>query len=307
MRNPRPTTVETSSHILSALKTPDLRAQSSPCEDVSLADSSITTTEEGTTCILPSITSTQATSKSSSSKAACDTSNTALSPTTGPAGAVAPTTAASTYQPRSLRDLVRHDLRSTDPRIVQRALQQITLDCWDDANARSLVARAGGILSICNILEDFQGQHSIELAACQALTKLSLDSDNELAVAELGGVELLWKLATTTENMDPRVTEAAWAALQNCTCQSSSDWHPNMQAWVHILQKNTNPVVAGHVSAATANLCVASPARAQAFGQTGGIVAMAQALEQHWHDESVRTDVAQSLGRVCMSLAHPDK
>lgn len=205
---------------------------------------------------------------------------------------------ASTWQPRSLRDLVRSDLQSDDPTIMERALQQITLDCWDEGPARSLVARAGGIMTIVNLLDDHVHHERIVVAACHALEKLSLDTDNELAVIELGGCDVLWNLANTSAS--GRVQEAAWAALQNCTCQSPIDqW--DMQVWAQeVLPRLQNfPQQMVYAAAAAANVCVAHAEQRRVFGASGGIVAMAVALQQRWADDLVRADLAQSMTRIC--------
>ena len=283
--SPRSGQIDTTAAILSVLHPPTLNHNTphSPSGNASLADSSITTE----VALVPSVALTQQpASVVKAVETSCSVSHHSPS-------------SQSSYQPRTLKDLVKRDLRSSHASTVQRALQQITLDCWDDPSARSMVARVGGILNICTILEEFAGYPPVLVAACQALEKLALDADNELAITEIGGLDLLWKIATT--HTESSVIEAAWAALQNCTCQLQ-EWDTDMQVWVKVLQQTTIPVVAAYASAATANLCVSSLARARAFGQAGGMVAMAQALEQHWHDQDARTDLAQSLARVCESI-----
>ena len=133
------------------------------------------------------------------------------------------------------------------------------------------------------------------------LAKLSLDADNELAVAELGGLDVLWRLATNSPSQ-PRVSQAAWAALQNCTCQLQ-EWDTDMHLWAQVLPHQPSTAVA-HAAAAAANLCVADGARTAAFGQAGGLVALAQVLQENWHDEDVRRDLAASLARVCDCVAN---
>ena len=321
-----PRTLETkTSTLLTALEAPALHhpviSPHSPSGNVSLADSSITTEVAFS---LPNITledeeevievevETPQRPATVSERPSCSSPvppsaqssplRTAVAAPTTPACTITPattTTPQSTYQPRSLKDLVRRDLRSTDAAVVERALHQITLDCWDKGTARSLVARAGGVLSILTVLEDYQGHVNIQVAACHALAKLSLDADNELAVAELGGLDILWRLATASSS--PRVSQAAWAALQNCTCQLQ-DWETDMSLWAQVLSQQPSSAVA-HAAATAANLCVADKDRTATFGQAGGLVAMAQALQENWHDPDVRADVASSLARVCDCVA----
>lgn len=261
-------------------------------DNVSLADSSITT-EVG---FLSNTNHPTATSSSPTTQEA-PASHGSKSNTT--------ITTTSNWKPRSLRDLVRKDLRSSHVDTVERALHQITIDCWDDPKARSAVARAGGILEIVNILEDYGTQQErLATAACQAIEKLALDADNEIAMAAMGGCRLLYQLATTSNS--GRVQEAAWAALQNCTCAATAEgdeW--DMQQWAtQVLPRlQEYPVQLVHAAAASANICVADPQQCHVFGEAGGLVAMATAIRHHWHDTAVRAELAQSMTRICEAVA----
>lgn len=270
-------------------------------DNVSLADSSITT-EVG----FPGTHATTTTTTPLSSLQAPSTPQRGSSPLSNhhpcPNSTFSSTTT-NTWHPRSLRDLVRKDLHSHDMTVVERALHQITLDCWDDLQARSMVARAGGLLTILNLLEDYASEERVAVASCQALEKLSLDADNELAVSEMGGCNILWNLATTS--VSGRVQEAAWAALQNCTCQCHSASPPlDMEIWATevLARLQDYPAQLVHAAAAAANVCVADARQCEEFGKAGGLVAMATALQRHWSNTSVRTDLAQSMTRIFEAL-----
>jgi hypothetical protein len=221
-------------------------------------------------------------------------------------------TATGSYQPRPIKNLIRRDLRSPDEVVVERALQQITIDCFYDASARSLIARSGGLLSIVTAMEDHASNPKIQIAACQALEKLALDGDNEQAVAELGGIEtVLGAMMGHFGNI--RVQEAAWSALQNLTCQNaalelSMDATPgSMMVLVQSLQQHGgHDGVAMHGAATLANLCIPKAARLEQVVQAKGMVLLATLLQDHWANPVARADIGHSLERLCASIAQGD-
>lgn len=267
--------------LLSVLETPTLETEMSS-SNISLADSSITT----------DIVFTHPTTPTKPSQ------KTRTSTKTSPP-----------WQPRSIADLVRHDLPSANIHVVTAALQQITLDCWDDAAIRSTVVRCGGLLAVVQAMETHSSNTVVQVAACQALTKLALDADNEVALAELGGIDAILS-ALMTHFECPDVQTAAWQALQNGTCQAalqrlSLDTAGGMQVLLHAFQQHAphNATAACAAAATVANLCVANPTRTSRVVQANGIVLLAQQLQHHWGDDEARTDLAQSLERLCEGIA----
>ena len=213
------------------------------------------------------------------------------------------------YQPRPLKDLLREDLRSPEKSVIERALQQITIDCFYDHSARSLIARSGGLLSIISTMEDHPENWQIQVAGCQALEKLALDEENEQAVSELGGIDCI--LNGMMRHFDnARVQEAAWSALQNLTCSNSLNettfdttdggMATLVGAFAHYAD---NSDVAMHASATLANLCIPSASRTEQLVAADGVVLLARALQKHWADEDVRVEISHSLERLCDSIS----
>ena len=164
-------------------------------------------------------------------------------------------------------------------------------------------------MAILGILEDSQDERLV-VAACQALEKLALDADNEAAVTEMGGRALLYQLATTSTS--GRVQETAWQTLQSCTCQKSGHVEEDafdMQNWAQVLLPRLQdyPTQLTAAVATAANLCVADPMAAAQFGTAGGLVAMATALQRHWTDAAIRSELAGSMTRICEAVAATDK
>ena len=238
------------------------------------------------------------------------------SSTTSTESLLAPTSLSSSspprspWQPRSIQELIRRDLPSTDAAVVRGALQQITLDCWDCPVARSAVARAGGILAVLSAMERHASTAALQVAACQALSKLALDADNATAIAELGGVDtILGALMTHFEH--PTVQEAAWAALQNCTSTagaalSSLDTTPGaLQVLVQAYRQHAprSATTAGHAAATMANVSVSSVPRTNQIVRANGIVLMAETLQHYWDsDPQAAANVAHSLQRLCGAI-----
>jgi hypothetical protein len=213
------------------------------------------------------------------------------------------------YQPRSLKDLLRNDLRSPDKVVVERALQQITIDCFYDQSARSLIARSGGLLSIIAAMEDHPDCWQIQVAGCQSLEKLALDEENEKAVSELGGIDCIMQAMKNHAN-NIRVQESAWSALQNLTCSNSlqettfDKTEGGMLGLVQWFAKYADHCgVAMHASATLANLCIPNVTRTEQVVNADGVVLLAQALQRHWEDEDVRVEISHSLERLCDSIA----
>eukprot|EP00977_Amphora_coffeiformis_P017817 scaffold5946_cov169-Amphora_coffeaeformis.AAC.1 len=213
------------------------------------------------------------------------------------------------YKPKPLRDLLRRDLRSPDEAVVERALQQITIDCFYDQSARSLIARTGGLLSIIGAMEDHPENPRIQIAACQALEKLALDAENERAVSELGGIDcILGAMMSHFDNI--RVQESSWSALQNLTCSNAltemtfDSTDGGMTMLVRAFEQHaSNSAVAMHASATLANLCIPNAERTEHIVAADGIVTLAKALQQHWSDEVARSEISHSLERLCESIS----
>eukprot|EP00977_Amphora_coffeiformis_P029429 scaffold40678_cov191-Amphora_coffeaeformis.AAC.1 len=294
-------------------------SSSSSSSNVSLADSSIATTEdedcasslvqerkEQQTGPIEKVTQ-QSSPTAAPTKQPTTTTDTAVTITSTTASSLATvsstfstvsSTSATTslpWKPRSLKDLVRRDLTSTDTKVVITALQQITLDCWDCPTQRSAVARAGGVLAVIQTMERHGSDATVQVAACQALQQLVDDStDNQHAVADLGGLDAILA-ALMTHFEDKAVQEAAWAALRFCTAGTASQQRltldtaapgAGLQVLLHAVEQHAphSAVVAGHALSTVSNLCVASAERTHQLVRANGLVLLAQTLQQHHYE-----------------------
>merc|ERR1711939_1207130 len=125
------------------------------------------------------------------------------------------------------------------------------------------------------------GDHpGIQVAACQALEKLALDHENEVAISEVGGLEAV--IDSMMANFeDEKVHEAGWSALWNMTCQCSDpsiDMSEALQALTScMVQHAQQPSVQRNACGTLANLCQ-PPERLDALRKAGG----SWRLPPHW-------------------------
>jgi hypothetical protein len=206
----------------------------------------------------------------------------------------------TTPKPRKLVEYIRHDLwKRGDPDTVHAALQQLAV-ASTRPQARSSIARTGGLLAIVRAMEDHLSHAHIQIAACRALEKLALDAENEMAIAEIGGVDAVLG-AMMCHFEDCAVQEAAWSTLWNLTCLNSQarmtiDTAGGMAAIVSCMRHHAlHPKVQQNACGALRNLCLHHEERLQALVDAGGLVAIAAALQTHWKNPAVRKEASYAL------------
>mmetsp|Transcript_12685 Transcript_12685/g.26283 ORF Transcript_12685/g.26283 Transcript_12685/m.26283 type:complete len:560 (-) Transcript_12685:2870-4549(-) len=121
------------------------------------------------------------------------TATTATSATTMVASS-GPVAMGSSQQParqKSTADLIRTDLWSPDKSLVLDAMKHVIADAAASEKNRSLIARTGGLFAVVKAMESHSAVTEIQIAGCQALEKLALDTDNEIAIEQVGGVETI--------------------------------------------------------------------------------------------------------------------
>lgn len=188
------------------------------------------------------------------------------------------------------------------------ALARITKEAGASEKGRSLIARTGGLFAVVRAMECHTADTHIQIAGCHALEKLALDTDNEIAIEQVGGVEAI--LAAMMGHFDnAEVHEAAWAALWNLTCSNASkeltlDTAGGMQAIVAAMKSHMeSPPVQKNACGALANLCQNNPKRMEAFAEANGFVVIATVLERYWSKPDVRTEACHAMTALCEGYA----
>jgi len=199
-----------------------------------------------------------------------------------------------------LAEIIRKEIWSEDLMVVENVLLELAKLAEKES---STIARTGGLLAIVQIMEHHVDHPGIQVAACQALEKLALDHENEVAISEVGGLEAV--IDSMMANFeDEKVHEAGWSALWNMTCQCSDpsiDMSEALQALTSsMVQHAQQPSVQRNACGTLANLCQ-PPERLDALRKAGGFVAIATALEDHWDDEDVRQEASHALSTLLES------
>jgi hypothetical protein len=201
---------------------------------------------------------------------------------------------------KTISEIIRRDLWNSDTAVVEAALYTLAEKAEAHISYRSNMARAGGILAIVRAMEQHSGHGGIQIAACRALEKLALDTENELAIGEVGGVEAVLG-AMMAHFTDSKVQEAAWSALWNCTCGNACDTmtidtQGGMAAIVSCMKQHIdNPVVQVSACGTLSNLCLDNDDRLTALAEADGFSAMAQAMQRHWHNPVVRNEACHAM------------
>lgn len=204
---------------------------------------------------------------------------------------------------RALSQIVMFDLWSPDERVVESGLNQLTMDASRDPEARSTIARTGGILSIVRCMHTHKESSAIQIAACRTLEKLALDTDNEMAISEVGGISAVYGAMMGHFDCSD-VQEAAWSALWNLSCLDIGnnpmiDHAEGVSAVVSAMKRHMDePKVQKNACGALTNLCLNNETRLEALVKSGGIVAIASALETHWNDPGVRDEASHALTQL---------
>jgi hypothetical protein len=209
-----------------------------------------------------------------------------------------------TMEFKPIAELIRRDLWSSDPAVVEWTLQLITVEVFADPDARSLIARLGGLLAIIGAMETHASLYRVQVAACQALEKLALDDENEMAIARVGGVDAI--LAAFLGHADNvAVQAAAWGALSSITgdfveTDIAIDSVGGFATLLRFMKRHDqNAIIQGNACRALASLCQGNETRLQALVAVDGIVAVAATLQAHWNDPDTRREASNALSAFC--------
>lgn len=213
-----------------------------------------------------------------------------------------------------VENILNHELCHSDDAVVQKALQFL-VDLTTTSMITSLYKVAPiiqriypGIPGIVRAMERHVDSDTVQIIACRLLERLALDTHQEIAIGEAGGVRAILQ-AMRLHRRSAAVHAAAWAALWNCTCGNACDYlncidddeqcdgdNSMMTLLVSWMRQHAeDAAIQASACGVFANLCVAHSERLQQFIQAGGMQVMAAALQRHWQDEPVRREVTHSM------------
>jgi len=211
---------------------------------------------------------------------------------------------------KKLSEYIRRDLWNRgDPDGVLIALQAIA-DAAQKPEACSSIARTGGLLGIVRAMEDHMTNVLVQITGCLALERLALDPENEMAIADVGGIDAILGTMMCHFRND-QVHEAAWSALWNLTCLNSTeemtiDSPGSMESLVSCMKQHMNQAsVQKNACGALANLCLHNKERLDALAEAGGFVVISTALQTHWRNEAVKSQASYALTTLLEASASP--
>lgn len=200
---------------------------------------------------------------------------------------------------KKISDLICRDLVCSDPSVIVASLSTLAEKAVD-AKDRASIVRFGGILGIVQTMERHTEKAAIQIAACLALERLALDTENELAIGEVKGVEAILG-AMMAHFTDTHVQEAAWSALCNCACGNACetmtiDTQGGMAALVSCMKQHVaNPKVVASAMNTFTNLCLNNEVRMKALATSDGFGAIAMALQRHWNTPTIRNEASYTM------------
>ena len=226
---------------------------------------------------------------------------------------------------KNIENILNHELCHSDDAVVQKALQFLVDLTTTPKNTSSYKAAPiieriyPGIPGIVRAMERHVDSDTVQIIACQLLERLALDTHQEIAIGEAGGVRAILQ-AMRLHRRNAAVHAAAWAALWNCTCGNACDYlncidddeqcdgdNSMMTLLVSWMQQHAeDAAVQASACGVFANLCVAHSERLQQFMQAGGMQVMAAALQRHWQDEPVRREVSDSMTVLLAEASNSD-
>ena len=231
-----------------------------------------------------------------------------------------------------MTDVIRKDLWSSDQETVWVALLMVAAEAAASDTNRSLIARSGGLFAVVRAMETHSSVAKIQIAGCQALEKLAIDSDNELAIEQVGRlclgdcISFLTVYSFPTHDSilflnvggfeavlaammghfaDVLVNEAAWSTLMNLTCANSEkeltlDTSGGMRAIIEAMKAHIeSPIVQKNACGALANLCGHHSKRMQAFTEANGFILLATVMQKYWNQPDVRAEACHAMSTLC--------
>lgn len=203
--------------------------------------------------------------------------------------------------------LVNSGLRDSDPRTVEAALTELANLSYGNANAannRISTAMVGGLLAIVQAMDVFPHDPEVLAAAGRAFQNLALDPNNKAGIAAAGGIEALVTVMKEFPN-EPAVLMGGCGTFQNLIWGNDENRMKLLKTGaIHeiINAINAQPASSDVVDWAAGCLYLLSMSPEmeirEALVKDGAISALANAIEQHFSDLSIKDKARNALARL---------
>ena len=227
----------------------------------------------------------------------------------------------STESSQFVADLLRRDIWSPDPVVVQSALETLSSEAARGVNNRSHIVRYGGLLAILRAMELKPDHSEVQVAACIALEKMASDAVTQVAIGKVGGIPAIANAMEGHAN-DVAVQRAACKALSRLTKQcedsegstsssagtSSGDEKAPAAGIVKAVTDSMkvhaeDSFIQEHAFGTLANLCLDNQDQLRELKKMGGLATMTTALQVPWESETSQHEAISTLSILLRSLA----
>ncbi|KAL3942077.1 MAG: hypothetical protein SGBAC_003673 [Bacillariaceae sp.] len=209
----------------------------------------------------------------------------------------------SSQASRGIADILRKDIWSPDMKVVQIALEKLGLEAVKGRSFRSHIVKFGGLLGILRAMDMNPTHSGIQLAACQALERLALDPETQLAIGGVGGIPVV---GTSMQNNSGNVEiqRAGTAALVNISCCPQDNIEGVLESVILSMTKHSHDTeVQENSFKVLANLTMDSPDRLKELSSRGGLAAMTMALQKPWSIKAEHHEAISLLSMLLRNLA----
>lgn len=221
---------------------------------------------------------------------------------------------AATALAKSVAKLLRVDIWSPKATVVLAALEKLAQAASIGSFQRANIARLGGIIGILRAMQMHGPNAPIQLSACQALHRLSVDRETQIAIGDVGGIPAL--AASMEGHMEVIELQVLACKVLNIISYPRSEEEdqeadeddvptdgavPALVA--SMMRYSTNTEVQAHAFGALANLCLDHRGNLQQLSETGGLTAMTLALQRPWKNKMDQHEAISTLSILLRSLA----
>ena len=218
----------------------------------------------------------------------------------------------STESSQSVAKLLRQDVWSKDAEVVGKALVKLGEVASQGYQHCLVITRYGGILAIIRAMDMNNNHVTVQIAACDALEKLTSYPDTQLAIGEVGGlVAIANAMKAHMDSVD--MQKAACKVLASLTCHQE---RPSDQVPVEGIVEAISSSMTHHIGVAAiqanafkalANLCMESTDRLKELSEVGGLAAMTIALQKQWPNKMDQHEAISTLSILLRTLAELDQ
>ena len=216
---------------------------------------------------------------------------------------------------KSVAKVLRVEVWSPNASVAQAAMEKLCQAASIGSYQRSNITRLGGIIAILRCMQMHTPNASIQLAACKALQKLSVDRETQISIGDVGGISAV--AASMHNHIDTvELQVSGCKVLSTITSQRSTEETDDadddddvptdgaVSALVATMMRySTNSDIQAHAFGALANLCLDSRGNLQELSETGGLTTMTLALQRPWKNKMDHHEAISTLSILLRSLA----